>query len=181
MIRFANSAYWTGTYTAASQGLWPKQHEITEGTHLYRFIDLNKGPSASGADGPWWFEYDHFQTIKHFAQRNNYPLGYAARMFAAILYEWSDVNAVVRAKVVHGPLLAWKGKGKQVEAKQNDPRDVASLHGIVTARSPALARKMTPMQGSLEVLQLFVAGLGRPHNKFSSFMKIESTERITTA
>jgi hypothetical protein len=81
-------------------------------------------------------------------------------MLAAILYEWSEVNAVVRAQVVNGPLLAWKAKGKLVEAKRDDPRDVASLHGIVTARSPSAVRKMTPMQGSLEVLQLFVAGLG---------------------
>jgi hypothetical protein len=189
-MRFANDSYWGGTYKDAAKGLWPHRYEIAQGTVLYRFINLKIKPSGtetrpSPADGPWWFEFEHFQTIKKFAEGNKYPFGYAARMFAAILYEWSEVDAVVKAQVVHGPLLTWKGKGKQVVAKENDARDVATVHGIVTdlapdPNNPTLTRKMTPTQGPLEVLQLFIPGLGRPHYKFESFMKLKSMDSITT-
>jgi hypothetical protein len=39
-------------------------------------------------------------------------------------------------------------------------------------------RKMTPMQGPLEILQLFIPGLGKPHQKFGAFMKLLGTEPI---
>jgi hypothetical protein len=180
MERHPNSAFWAGSKSLAAAGLWPHQHELPKGIHLYRFIDLSKTPSSLGADGPWWFEYEHFQTMRTFAERNGYSLGYVARLFAAILYEWSEVNAVVRARVTCGPLLVWKGKGKQVEATGKDPRDIAALHGVVTAAQPVVARKMTPTQGPLEVLQLYIPGLGKPHHRFSSFMKFEGCEQIRT-
>ena len=126
------------------------------------------------ADGPWWFEYEHFQTIKHFAERNGYKFGYAARLFAAILYEWSEVNAVVRAEVTADSLLVWKGKGKQVLASGSDSRDVAAPHGSVTSMART-TRHMTPMQGNLEVYQMFIPGLGNPHRQFGNFMRLLGT------
>jgi hypothetical protein len=42
------------------------------------------------------------------------------------------------------PLQAWKGRGKQVESKGKDARDLA---------------KMTPMQSVLEIYQLCIPGL----------------------
>jgi hypothetical protein len=158
--------------------LWPREHEIQKGTILYRFIDLSRTPSAIGSDGPWWFEFEHYQRIRHFALQHGYSLGYCARMFAAILYEWSEVNAVVRAEVVQGPLKVWKGKGKQVEADGGDPRDVAVQHGMLTQGTPEPSRKMTPMQGHLEVLQLFIPGLGKPYRRFGALMKLLGTEQI---
>jgi len=178
MQRYSNSAYWAGSYGHASKGLWPHEFEVQKGTVLYRFIDISKAPSVIGADGPWWFEFDHYQQIKGFAQQHGYALGYCARIFAAILYEWSEVNAVVRAEVIDGPLKVWKGKGKQVEAKGTDTRDVAVQHGVLTSSVPQVSRKMTPMQGRLEVLQLFIPGLGKPYQKFGSFMKLLGSEQI---
>jgi hypothetical protein len=180
MQRFSNSAYWSGSHQHAAKGLWPRETEIAQGTILYRFIDLSKSPSVIGADGPWWFEYEYYQTMKVFSERHGYSLGYCARIFAAILYEWSEVNAVVRAEVIDGPLKVWKGRGKQVEATQSDPRDVTAPHGSITASATQYNRKMTPMQGRLEVLQLFIPGLGKPYNKFSSLMKIKDVEQIRT-
>jgi hypothetical protein len=186
---FANGEYTDGSYNEAARGLTPHRYPIAQGTYLYRFIDLRKGPASKSADGPWWFEFEHYKTITTFAQRNGYSVGYTARLFAAILYEWSDVNAVVRARVVKGPLLTWKGPGKRVSAsadpKKHDPRDVASPHGVLTERrgadgQPPLTRKMTPTQGPLQVLQLFVPGLGAPHHKFSSLMSLEGFEQIET-
>lgn len=178
MQHFANSPYWECSYLPASRGLSPHQYELAPGTVLYRFIDLNKGPSIRQADGPWWFEYQYFQNIKHFGQRYGYTMGYTARLFAAIFYEWSEVNAYVRARV-QVPLLAWKGKGKQVEVQGRDPRDVVTPHGFLTETTPRLTPVMTPMQGPWEVLQLYIPGLGWPHHQFSSFLKlIDGPEHI---
>jgi hypothetical protein len=196
MKTFANADYTEGSYKAASRGLTPNEHAVPTGTILYRFIDLSKGPSAAGADGAWWWEYEHYRTIETFAERHDYSLGYAARLFAAIFYEWSEVNAVIRAEVVKGPLLTWKGRGKQVTLEKYDkkgklippekldrtpdPRDISIPHGFLTEKwelpdQPPSTRRMTPMQGPLEVLQLFIPGLGPPHFKFSSFMKLKGT------
>ena len=186
MPKYANGAWTEGSIVRAAQGLRPRQAAIAEGTWLYRFIDLTKVPSKKGADGPWWFEFEHFQSIKSFSQRNGYSLGYAARLFAAILYEWSEVNAVVRAQVVNGPLLVWKGQGKQVsvssDPNKRDARDVATPTGLITGRSAdgtvPVKRKMTPTQGPLQVLQLYIPGLGWPHNKFNELMKLGRVEQI---
>ena len=193
MKTFSNADYTEGSYEAARSGIRPHEYAVPTGTVLYRFIDLSKGPSSKGADGPWWFEYEHYKTIEAFAERHGYSLGYAARLFAAILYEWSEVNAVVRAEVISGPLFTWKGEGKQVSAdkydrkgdvipskKVPDVRDVAAPHGALTERrgpdgQPPSTRKMTPMQGPLSVLQVFIPGLGHPHHKFASFMKLKGS------
>jgi hypothetical protein len=185
MKRFANADWTEGSYQRAARGLTPRQHTIPQGTRLYRFVDLTKGPASRGADGEWWFEYEHYRAITTFAARHDYSVGYVARLFAAILHEWSAVNAVVRARVAHGPLLTWKGPGKVVSAQGTDPRDVASPHGLLTElRSPEgqppVSRKMTPSQGPLQVLQLHIPGLGPPHHKFSSLMSLEGFDQIET-
>src|SRR6266542_6678084 len=123
---------------------------------LYRFIDVTRCPGPRvGADGPWWFEFEAFQQIKHFALRNGYSLDYSARLHAAILFEWSEVTGVVRAQLLQ-PLQAWKGRGRQVESTGRDVRDLP---------------KMTPMQGLLEVYQLFLPGIGGQGSLFSMTMQ----------
>jgi hypothetical protein len=187
MKHFANGDWTEGSYQKAARGLIPHQHTIMQGTYLYRFIDLRRGPASKGADGEWWFEYEHYKAITSFAERNGYSVGYVARLFAAILYEWSDVNAVVRARVMQGPLMVWKGPGKAVspDKPKPDPRDIASPHGLLTERSgqdeqPPISRKMTPSQGPLQVLQLYIPGLGHPHHKFSTLMSLAGFEQIET-
>ena len=183
-----NQQFLASTYSEAAKGLWPHEHPIKNGTILYRFIDTTRSAPIVGADGPWWFEFEYFQSIKHFAQRHGYSLGYAARLFAAILYEWSEVNAVVRAEVTV-PLVTWKGKGKQVIVGKDrplykpelDPRDVnRTPSGLISAHKATSVSKMTPMQGPNEVYQLYIPGLGRPHNQFSRCFKLLGVERITT-
>lgn len=184
----ANQQFLALSFSEAAKGLWSHEYPVKKGTVLYRFIDTTRGAAIVGADGPWWFEFEHFQSIKHFALRNGYSLGYAARLFAAILYEWSEVNAVVRAEVTV-PLVTWKGKGKQVivgkdrplDKPELDPRDVnRTPSGLISARESMRVSKMTPMQGPNEVYQLYVPGLGRPHNQFSSYFKFLGSEPITT-
>ena len=184
----ANQEFLASTRNEAAKGLWPYEHPVAVSTVLYRFIDTSRTTPEIGADGPWWFEYEHFQTIKHFGMRHGYSLGYSARLFAAILYEWSEVNAVLRAEV-SVPLIAWKGKGKQVIVGKDrplfrpelDPRDMnRTLAGLITERNPKTLSKMTPMQGPNEVYQLYIPGLGRPHCKFSSYFKFLGYEPILT-
>lgn len=172
----------------AAKGLWPHEYSVGAWTVLYRFIDTTRASPTVGADGPWWFEFEHFQSIKHFALRHRFSLGYSARLFAAILYEWSEVNAVVRAEATV-PLVTWKGKGKQIVVGADrplykpeiDPRDVSRTpSGLMSARNPSIVSKMTPMEGPNEVYQLYVPGLGRPHYQFSRYFKFLSVEHITT-
>ena len=176
------------TYGEAAKGLWPHEYSVPAGTVLYRFVDTTRGPAISAADGPWWFEFEHFQTIKHFALRQGYTLGYAARLFAAILYEWSEVNAVVRAEAAF-PLAAWKGRGKQVIVGKDRPlfkpeidaRDMnRTQSGLLTGAARSSLSKMTPMQGPNEVYQLYIPGLGRPHHRFASLLTYLGSEAIRT-
>lgn len=184
----ANEQLLHSCFSEASKGLWPRHYAIHAGTVLYRFIDTTRSAPTLGADGPWWFEFEHFQSIKHFALRHGYSVGYSARLFAAILYEWSEVNAVVRAEVIV-PLVAWKGKGKQIvvgsgrppHKPELDSRDVnRTPMGLITAREPAKVSHMTPMQGANEVYQLYIPGLGRPYYQFSKYFKFHGADPITT-
>jgi hypothetical protein len=184
----ANQEFFASSWKEASKGLWPREYSIAAHTVLYRFIDTTRTTPQEGADGPWWFEYEHFQTIKHFARQYEYSLGYSARLFAAILYEWSEVNAFVRAEVT-APLVAWKGMGKAIIVGKDrplyepeiDPRDINRIRsGLITERTPIAISKMIPMQYPNEVYQLYVPGLGKPNHKFSSFFKFIGYEPIAS-
>jgi hypothetical protein len=179
----ANQLFIGGSYTRAAEGLWPREYSIPKGVILYRFINTSKEPPEAGADGPWWFEFDHFQTIRQFSIRHGYSLGYAARLFAAILYEWSEVNAFVRAEV-KAPLFAWKGKGKQITVKEHEKGDSRDQnrtpHGFVTEASPQNVSKMTPLQGALEVYQLYIPGMGLRNGNFKVMFDYIEHEPIQT-
>jgi hypothetical protein len=150
---------------AALSGLadLPREYPLVPGTKLYRFIDLIRNPNPHhAADGPWWWEFDPFQQIKHFGLRHGYSFEYSARLHGAILYEWSEVNAFVRAEV-RQPLEAWKGRGRQVVSTGKDQRDSV---------------RMTPMQSVNEVYQLYIPGIGGPESIFSSAMRVVDWQRM---
>jgi hypothetical protein len=133
------------------------------GVTLYRFYDTAKAPTRErGAAGCWWFEFEHFQTIKHFALRHGYSLSYAARLFGAIAYEFSAVDALVvcRTKQL---IAAWKGAGKQVDTNGKDVRDTPTW---------------TPMQGPHEVYQLYVAGMDWPSKLSEQAFDVMRGERL---
>lgn len=161
-MNFANNAFYDKGVSKAREGMnMIRPFEILSGTIIYRYYDATRaGSPQGGANGPWWIEFEYFQQIKHFALRHGYSHSYAARLFAAILYEWSEVDAFVACEVTI-PLKAWKGQGKQVEQnsdpKKQDNRD---------------RPKMTPMQSILEIYQLCVPGLGGPYSIASSALKI---------
>ena len=145
MSTTANAAHVPGSLASAMTGLaMARPFALPPGQILYRFVDVTRFPGPiPAANGPWWFEYEAFQQIKHFGLRHDYSLEYSARLFAAILYEFSEVTGYVRAEVLQ-PLDAWKGRGKPVESKGKDRRDLP---------------RMTPMQSVNEVYQLFIPGV----------------------
>jgi hypothetical protein len=163
-VEFFNNPYVSDGYKLARTGMWTiRPVEIDPKQVLYRFYGTNKARTpAEGANGGWWFEYEHFQTIKHFALRNGYPVSHAARLFAAILFEFNEVDAWVSCEVTK-PLRAWKGRGKQIEATGKDTRD------------PPKGEKVTPMQSVLEVYQTFLPGVGGPGSIATSVLKVKDS------
>ena len=97
--------------------------------------------------------------VESFVGTNGYSPSYAARLFAAILYEWSEVNAFVACRTT-GRLVAWKGRGKQVSSSGRDKRDLAT---------------MTPMQSVLEIYQLYIPGIGGPGSLASAALRVQSS------
>jgi len=157
-VKYYNNHYLSAGYAKAREGMsLIRPFEIPAGQVLYRFFDSNRARSpAEGADGPWWLEYEHFQTIKHFALRNGYGISYAARLFAAILYEWSEVNAWVACELTES-LHAWKGRGRQVMSTGKDARDLPT---------------MTPMQSVLEIYQVVLPGVGGKASIASNVLRV---------
>ncbi len=164
-MEFYNNHYLSDGYSIARKGMsMVRPFEIQKGHILYRFYDSNKARTpAEGANGAWWLEYEHFQAIKHFALRNGHSISYAARLFAAILYEWSEVNAWVGCEVTQ-PLHAWKGRGKQVSASGKDARDLPT---------------MTPMQSILEIYQVVLPGVGGQSSIASHVLRVAKHERFS--
>ena len=161
MINYANEQFVASGYAKALRGMsMVRRVDLLPGQVIYRFYDSIKPMSAP--NGPWWVEFDSFQTIKHFAERHGFSFSYAARLFLAILYEWSEVDAFVRCQLTK-PVKAWKGRGKQVESTQKDPRDLP---------------RMTPTQSLLEVYQLYLPGFGGCNSLSSSALKILGSGRL---
>jgi hypothetical protein len=123
----------------------PIEYNIPRGSGLYRFVDIGRGPHRDVANRPWWFEFDYFQQIRVFAERYNYELPNCARLFLAILHEYSEITGYVSALTTL-PLKAYKGRGKVQDSSGKDPRD---------------PKRMIPMQSINEVYQLYIPGLGR--------------------
>lgn len=163
-MQFANEQFVSAGYTKARDGMsLIRPVELMPSQIIYRFYDSTRVLTPSqGANGAWWVEFESFQSIKHFAERQGYSFSYAARLFAAILYEWSEVNAFVRCQVTQ-PLKVWKGRGKQVESTGKDSRDLP---------------KMTPMQSVLEIYQLYLPGVGGQNSIANSVLKLLGNERI---
>jgi hypothetical protein len=109
-MKYINSGFLTKEYIEALKGMpLPRPINLHQGQVIYRFYD-SKNPQLA-INGAWWFEYEYFQKIKQFALQHGYSFSYAVRLFAAILYEWSEVDSFVRCEVKH-PLKALKGRGK---------------------------------------------------------------------
>lgn len=144
MSRYANADFSFGTMSRALRGIArPIQTTVPEGSRLYRFVDIGRGPARRQANSPWWLEHEPFQNLRHFAERHDHTLGDVARMFLAVLHEYSALTGYVSARVVK-PLLVWRGPGS------------VQYSSGANARDPA---RLIPMQGMNEIYQLYIPGM----------------------
>lgn len=144
MRLFANGDATDGTMAKAMKGIAvPHLFDLPRTSKLYRFVDIRKGPHKVVANGPWWIESQYFDKLRTFSERHDYPLDDCARLFLAVLYEYSDITGYVSA-TVSKPLKAWKGEGKVQTSSGSDPRDPA---------------RAIPMQSMNMVYQLYIPGL----------------------
>lgn len=108
---FANGDYTDHAYLQAMKGIVnPHDFNIPRGKNIFRFVDISRGPHRVVANSPWWFEFEYFQHIKHFALRHGYDLSHCARLFLAVLHEYSEITGFVSAWTAL-PLKAYKGRG----------------------------------------------------------------------
>lgn len=114
---FSQSYYWL----EANKGMvWIRRIHLHPYQRYYRFTSYSVG-KEDRISGSWWFDYENYLNILDFAKRTDLSPGYAARLKAAITYEWSSVNCVVSA-LLKAPLDAYAGKGKeQIEEDQRAP------------------------------------------------------------
>jgi hypothetical protein len=161
---FANGDYTDGAHIRAMEGIAvPIEYNIPRQCHLFRFVDIGRGPHREVANRPWWFEFEYFKQIESFAQRHGYDLPHCARLFLAILHEYSEITGYVSAWT-NLPLKAYKGRGKVVESTGKDARDPS---------------RMIPMQSVNEVYQLYIPGLGRGLPVFDRAFTRLSYHRLT--
>jgi hypothetical protein len=163
-MSFINEKYLAQGHIEARNGISiPHPINLDTGQVIYRFYNSSRARNpVEAANGAWWIEYEYFQKIKHFAIQYGYSFSYAARLFAAILYEWSEVDSYVRCQI-KTPLKALKGRGKQVHSSGKDSRDTPT---------------MTPMQNHLEIYQLYVPGFGGSNSISSSTIKVLGSQKL---
>ena len=160
---FANGKYTDHAYIRAMEGISiPIDFDIPRGTHLYRFVDINKGPHRVVANSPWRFEFQYFMQIEEFAERHDHDLAHCARLFLAVLHEYSEITGYVWAWTTR-PLKAYKGRGSVQYSSGKDSRD---------------SSRAIPMQSINEVYQLYIPGLGRGLPLFEQCFTRVTYERL---
>jgi len=88
----------------------PQPTRLPGGQYYYRFAS-SVSPREAQLGGGWWLDFEGYNTIAQFANRNGYRLREAARLILALPYEWTKVDRLVRA-LLRAPLRAYTGYGK---------------------------------------------------------------------
>ncbi len=96
--------------------LFPGREHLKVTNYYYRFANSISREAQLGSG--WWISYDTFNTIRQFAEMNQYELTYAARLFLALPYEWSRLDRLVRAQLIK-PMDAYVGEGKVAETEKD--------------------------------------------------------------
>lgn len=162
-MTYANASHTRSAFVSAMKGISnPVLVDLPPGTELFRFVDIHRGPHRIVANSPWWFEFEHFHHIEVFAKRFEHDLRHCARLFLAVLHEYSEITGYVSARTTV-PLKALKGRGSVVYSSGKDRRDPA---------------KMAPMQGFNEIYQLYIPGLFRGSPVFEEAFERVRYERI---
>lgn len=107
--RWFNDGQGVGTGGIAN----PMATRLPAGHYYYRFASSHS-PKPAQLGGGWWLDFENFQTLKRFADTNQYSLREAARLTLALPYAWTRVDLLVRALLAE-PLRAYTGPGKPAQ------------------------------------------------------------------
>jgi hypothetical protein len=136
-------AFAHGPPIEATAGMWTIQRvHLALGQRIYRF-GSSTSPDLWYA-GAWWLRYEDYLKIRRSAETGETSLGYAARRFLALRYEWGGNVDVLVSGIVSPPLDAYAGRGRVQDRFSPKPPPP----GAFEWHPPA------------DVMQLYVPGLG---------------------
>ena len=134
-------------YVKAARGIRdPTTTILSPGEDLYRFTSSRVPgtgvpiPAVSQTTGPWWFRSRDWQKILRSYLKGPFRLGTVARFAGAVQWSWSDMDILLKARVVQG-IEAWEGTGLP------QFRDVLPNGMAVT------------LKGFPDVVQIFIPGM----------------------
>lgn len=93
--------------------LMPAATRLPSGQYYYRFAS-SASSKAAQLGGGWWLDFEGYNTVRQFAERNGYRLREAARLMLALPYDWTKVDLLVKA-LLRSPLRAYTGEGKPAQ------------------------------------------------------------------
>jgi hypothetical protein len=105
-------AFAHGPPIEATAGMWTIQRvHLALGQRIYRF-GSSTSPDLWYA-GAWWLRYEDYLKIRRSAETGETSLGYAARRFLALRYEWGGNVDVLVSGIVSPPAgcLRWARSG----------------------------------------------------------------------
>lgn len=104
-------------YERAAKGIRnPTVTVLSQGEDVYRFTSSRfpaTGAPMSVHDqlhGAWWFRSRDWQKILLAYLRGPFHLGTTARIAGAVQWSWSDMDVLLKARVIE-PIEAWEGYG----------------------------------------------------------------------
>ena len=119
----------------------PLRVHVRPQQYLYRFASSNT-PHAARLHGCWWIEYEVVTKIAKFVRDQHATPRDAARYFLALPWSWTNVDRLVRARLI-AKVDAYRGAGKPA----------AGVH----ARDAAT--RFIPPQHIHELYQLYIPGM----------------------
>ena len=97
-----------------NDGMYSPIVSTITGGRLYKFSQASR-PESQQVASPWWFTETEFEKMKRFLDLDPGNIGFLARSQVAVKYEWSNMDTLVTAKVMH-PIHVFVGPGRwQVE------------------------------------------------------------------
>ncbi|MBI5716608.1 MAG: hypothetical protein HZC37_02850 [Burkholderiales bacterium] len=136
----------------------PLRVHVRPGQYLYRFANSGK-PHAERLRGCWWVEHEVLTKIAKFVRDGHAAPRDAARYFLALPWAWTQVDRLIRARLVE-KIDAYRGVGKP--AAGDHARDAGT--------------RFIPPQHVAELYQLFIPGMDSPELASLAFEDISDDD-----
>ena len=85
---------------------------LSVGSYLYRFAS-GKDPMDTQISSPWWFTEAEYLKLQNYFRLNPQNIGFIARTQGAVKYGWSDMDMLVKARIIY-PINGFVGPGNWV-------------------------------------------------------------------